>query len=486
MRLSLLLLLDLCCTPALCHGVQHVLQEASDFSSTRANANSIFNTVHSAMRQWGSSMNHNGMSLLPACIPQGTILYHGTRSPANVTGMEWLSFEIDHAELFAIGIVPSKSGANDEDDDPLLRPLLDPGWLHIFRTNRALDRLLYIDGMSAAKSPFGTLDSQDALLLNTTLDPLDDFVRAHRLCALGAEWGIEGFIRMEAGFEIVLCDFSDGLDLISRNKRPSARAAEGHNERFFLEYMRSVSERYFDIGASRVMLDFSSMVSAYFYPVNFSNPDSLSNHPRLVLTRPEELSFIRAELQHVLKRPRQFTGVHWQGVADLVVSRYQARLKFLAAGPPLSSFLSEVNHLLNVFVDYEAGSSMESSITQCASQYVQSITVSTPQDELLWDAITTVNRRICTALFEARGLLLGDGASSNGTIAATVLLQELTSWLDWSIWKRCPPCSHAEVCFIAMWPFGEPQDHFNPGCQDNVQMRKRHGWGSYWNNETDV
>jgi hypothetical protein len=45
------------------------------------NANYIFNSVHHAMRQWGSSLDHNGMSIFLATVPADTEFYHGTSSP---------------------------------------------------------------------------------------------------------------------------------------------------------------------------------------------------------------------------------------------------------------------------------------------------------------------------------------------------------------------------------------------------------------------
>jgi hypothetical protein len=41
------------------------------------------------------------MSFFPAYVPKGTLLYHGFSVPERVTGMEWLAFEIQHAEQHA-------------------------------------------------------------------------------------------------------------------------------------------------------------------------------------------------------------------------------------------------------------------------------------------------------------------------------------------------------------------------------------------------
>ena len=75
--------------------------------------------------------------------------------------------------------------------------------------------LLYVDGMGAAKSHIGTLDFQDSLLLDTrTADnPLaSERERADGLCALCGGWGLDGVVRMEAGFEVIKCDFAVGME----------------------------------------------------------------------------------------------------------------------------------------------------------------------------------------------------------------------------------------------------------------------------------
>ena len=65
------------------------------------NANHVFNAIHSSMRQWGSSLNHNGMSFFLATVSAGTQLYHGTSKAEEIEGMEWLAFEPEHALMFA-------------------------------------------------------------------------------------------------------------------------------------------------------------------------------------------------------------------------------------------------------------------------------------------------------------------------------------------------------------------------------------------------
>lgn len=69
--------------------------------------------------------------------------------------------------------------------------------------------MLYFDGFSAAKTLQGTLDLQDILAFGRPEGPppergLDDHQRASRLCEWGKQFGIEGFVREEATFEVFL------------------------------------------------------------------------------------------------------------------------------------------------------------------------------------------------------------------------------------------------------------------------------------------
>ena len=183
-------------------------------SEPLSNARHVFNAIESSMRQWGSSLNHNGMSFFLATLPAGTQLHHGTGSDVPVTGMEWLAFEPEHALRFAWNVHlcddpdkqhidelslkwswphnlahPSEFPSTQHDPRhqealghrPPRPPLcLTPGYIHTYSPTHPL-RLLYIDGQSAAKSLNGTLDSQDYILLHSFSRPdpvLNDGARA--------------------------------------------------------------------------------------------------------------------------------------------------------------------------------------------------------------------------------------------------------------------------------------------------------------------
>lgn len=95
----------------------------------------------------------------------------------------------------------------------------DVGYLHTYTPKHDL-RLVYVDGISAGKTKNGALDTQDMLILNSTTIPDGpmggEHARAEGMCNLTSTiWGgkIDGILRMESGFEIILCDFEKYLDL---------------------------------------------------------------------------------------------------------------------------------------------------------------------------------------------------------------------------------------------------------------------------------
>ncbi|EJU00467.1 hypothetical protein DACRYDRAFT_16916 [Dacryopinax primogenitus] len=74
----------------------------------------------------------------------------------------------------------------------------------------APSKLLYFDGAR-------TLDTQDVLLYGnvSTGTRWNPFGRIVELCDWGKQFGIDGFLRMEFDFEIMYCNFTNGMELIS-------------------------------------------------------------------------------------------------------------------------------------------------------------------------------------------------------------------------------------------------------------------------------
>ena len=57
-------------------------------------------------------------------------------------------------------------------------------------------KVLYFDGSSAAKIPFGTMDAQDLVAWGKIRpDWYNELQRLQGLCAWGKKYGIDGFVR---------------------------------------------------------------------------------------------------------------------------------------------------------------------------------------------------------------------------------------------------------------------------------------------------
>jgi hypothetical protein len=341
----------------------------------------------------------------------------------------------------------------------------------MYQTNRPL-KLLYIDGMSATACDFGPLDTQDIILLNFTSDKIDETKRAILLCELAEEWGVEGFIRMETGFEIIKCNFSDGLDFVSRKRRPDRAKDDSHNRMFLLERIREVTKRHHGIGGGRATLDYSSMISAYFYTTNLSNPDpnpALPSPPRLLFTDPEVISRIKSDLGHVLKVSLPHPSINWQDVAD--IKRYSDGLQSMASDLRQDEFRSEINMLLDLYIDYDF-SKLQDPIEVCSSHYLQPIQASTQQDVLLYSAFKAVTHRICETLFAVREELVikeTDGISdeSGSTVHSVELIRDLVTWLDWSTWKEYGQCAYHASLPCSRWQCRRPLQFTMPEYDGN-------------------
>ncbi|KAJ0124558.1 hypothetical protein J7T55_005896 [Diaporthe amygdali] len=546
-----------------------------DIKSAHDNAFAIFNSIHSAMRQWGSSVHHNGLSFYLATAPEGSVFYHGGYSTERPDSFEWLAFEIEHAAQFAasweftqsadlntmadtaldaqilktllrhrssharppsdpgrspnlhnklssqrpLGIVENNDEGDEDDDDddedPPTRPprfdKLRRGYLQLYRANRPLN-LLYIDGEAAAKCPLGSLDSQDLILLgrNKSSGPptWGEWPRAKQLCALADEWKhptgakIDGFIRMEAGFEIVYCDFSEqgGLDLVSV-QGSSFRNETGlppHQIDSVFEWLRASAARFHGHPAGRLDIDWSSMVSAFSYPMNLSNPDwHRQDLPRVVNATMESRLGVRARLRDVFAArggqevPKRRI-VNWQGVVDKIVTRFSERLQYMANNQwTHDRLLLALGTIVDPHISYTDHSPMSEhlAIDRCTQHYLDPSFLHpetwTPEDHAVATALERVSHTICDTLFHARRVLrAANGMMSSDSDAlvkeAQRTIVELMEQLRWTTWRECDGCASSdEICSIPMFPTGASEnDYFHPSCKNITEILRSFGyWG---------
>lgn len=538
---------------AIASGFPHVHGgEAPRSSSNGSNANHIFNAIHSSMRQFGSSLNHNGMSLFLATVPEGTEFYHGSPCPYRINDTQWLAFEPEHALIFARpfnkppgggkhghgppppppggkepgsrwwkgkgrkswprrpsplrpppshndkqppqgprhglqqpmkGSPPERPKLPGEDDD------LPFGYLHTYRTTRQL-RLLYVDGQSAAKSDKGTLDTQDWIIRDPfrpspprpsasspsqpspsspPSGPPGEAERAAEMCALANtvySSRIDGILRMEGGFEVILCDFAFLLSVVSISA-VSSPSHFGSPDGSSFDYYHAVAARYDGIGGQRVQLDYDGMLSLFSYPgaIYWDN----TGRPRVNRTS-SDIAGIRSILRHAIKTGQPEASVDWQGVADMIVSRYADRIEYIISGnvETLEDLKTELNSALRPFVDVEHRD-QEKEVERCAAQFWPA-GVKTKDLNTAAGAVRESYLTLCAELAMAsRAETFEQGMG---------IVKSLREWLGWTTWKRCRGCGVHEVCLLPIWPIGSEKDFEQPQCVSGMEFGEEHM--GYW------
>ncbi|KAI4849266.1 hypothetical protein E4T44_03448 [Aureobasidium sp. EXF-8845] len=350
------------------------------------------------------------------------------------------------------------------------------GYLHTYRTKHNL-RLLYVDGQSAAKSKKGTLDTQDVLLLKDTIDHdsgmFDEEERANQLCKLAREqWNnrIDGILRMEGGFEIILCDFAAHLEIVSiakTNPKAGGGFGGGGDNGDGFNYYRAVAARYHGIGGNRVVLDYEQFVSAFAYPGAVYFDDS--GRPR-INNESGSIDEVRQGVDKmVLRTADENKAVNWQAIVDMIVARYAERIEYLASGSltTLSTLQAEVDRALRPFIDYNIrNSTLE--IERCTSQFIPDH-VSTTSTNVAAQAIRELTHTLCTSLVVV--------SAQTDYTAALDQIKQLKDYLAWTTWKQCRGCTLDEICFLPIWPVGTAEDFEQPKCRSDVSLIP----GRYWN-----
>lgn len=475
-----------------------------------------------------------GVSFIPAYIPANTLMYHASSLPDIPEGFEWIAFDWEFSYNFA-GFnrgngrsrrpphgpggpnIPGTPGKPDSDTMPQLpekqdqEPLLKRGfpwrgisYFHTFRNTKPLDKVIFLDGASAAKSTTGEMDQQLILSRQKNInDRVNEYDAAEKICKWGKEFGLQGIIRLEIGFEMILCDFHTDIELVSSiilnnitelahlpYEKPIAKTPLEQKEEKLIDEWSSMrgyehlrAGAAVDHGDQRIKLDFSKMVT----PLNqtWINADPYKRRIHNLTDSLKEN--IIKEISTNLREPADpFKKTDWQLLTN------QFEVKF---GP----MLTLLNGTLNVFkTDNE--SNIEQALENTAVE-ISKITFNfvrrysddnikdakekerralkdavqdyvhltsplvTKADNLLYSSVHRVAHDVISSIFDlfytAREILeivyneLSEKRTDDLKIALLkqqTALVELLSALRWSIFTRCSQtCSWDEICYTPTW-----------------------------------
>ncbi|KAL1744342.1 hypothetical protein HDZ31DRAFT_82752 [Schizophyllum fasciatum] len=461
----------------------------------------IFETVGSLLQHWPNTRMRNGHNLVPGTVRPGTVLYHGTSKHAVPKVPEWLAVDPEHSYMFCRG--PGGAGC----------------WHLTLVAARALN-VLYFDGSSAAKMPGGPLDTQDLTAWGQTNDSWSmrrERQRIDDLCAWGKQYDLDGFVRMEMDFEIMYCDFSDGLEVVSflnlaaGGDMPAPAVATAFTG---FQSILSGSWSNFHPGDQRIELDFSRLTSFYdtdLFPslVGVRHGKERWDH-RIMGISEADTDTYAATLDAQLRASPSQSGIDWRTLIHVIVNRFAERLELLdyflnktaiddeAARLRWAKeaqshtrimltpyLLQSVSPPANATTDLSWASSPYELCSTVHTGYIASNPVVygslSNSERLILDAIEQTTKEICRTVTRmwAQGVLAGiddELAYADASIDAAGLqrltrtwaaeTRRLMGWLDWSVWVKCrPACSFEEICYLPTWPFfaGDDKGPGGPG-----------------------
>ncbi|KAK4156178.1 hypothetical protein C8A00DRAFT_12870 [Chaetomidium leptoderma] len=446
---------------------------ATDFSAV---APFIFDSVHGLLKQWPNSYAPNGHSIVAGTVPANTALYHASAQSSRLSKTAFFAFD---AEM-SVGIY---GGAGQSS-------------LHVYGTTRPLN-VIYFDGQSATLTPAGTLDSQMVVLQgNVPLYPsynlvYDDHQRALDFCRLAADLGIDGMVRMNAGFEVLVCDFdaSQVRELFITNNSvpnpeaenkslphdPNRQPPRGYGNVFAeqgsFEWLRSATWHYGGYGGNgglaepRIKLDLCRMVSFYDPALpslagahhggvvgnqTYENGWGLRRGHRLLEIDEDDVELVRTWLKDMASPSSgaRCSGVDWHAIFTAIQDQHGTRAREIAAvfewdrgteeeQNAIITRVHELSHaVLSVYVEYSSKTPKEVAIARCSSVYTMLVDPSTlgRPERLLYGAVETVLKKLCSwewDLFE-----WSEGHTSNylgkkskyGITARETLLDEINEY----------------------------------------------------------
>lgn len=494
------------------------------------NATAVFNEVNNAARQKNADLNPIGVSFIPAYLPVGTHLYHSTRNGGKIPdSFEWTAMDYEFSYNFAHfnrgkprsgrpgpppgghrgrkhhGNGPGGKSPFGKGPHGGPRPPFGSGNSNLltFEVTRPLDKLFYLGGASAAKSETGEMDTQYILSQAESYDVFDERWAAEQICSWGKKnGGIDGYIRLEIGFEVVICDFYEKLQLISNvtlsnvtellefppekfDKRSLKSPDEDELNRkrsSIIDGFQAMSgyeqyesgERVYS-GDDRILLDFSKLVT----PLNrtYINPDPYKR--RIYNISTDVKGQLLTELDTVLSTPNDpYSSTNWQ----VVTTNIEKKFGPILANLNTSFALYNVHKTLGVlganittytfnfyrrYVNYPEHNLSAEARKMAIWDYIHPyLPLKSRSDLLILSSLAKVQESLVDAMIESfelgRDLMSvytipnmpkeKRNALEKQALSLQTKIKSLLDTLNWPLFYRCRQnCKIGEMCFIPTW-----------------------------------
>ncbi|CDR40440.1 CYFA0S05e00518g1_1 [Cyberlindnera fabianii] len=490
---------------------------------TLENASAVFNTVQGALRAKNSQIQPIGVGFIPAYIPEGTLLYHGNGDGEVPDGPEWIAMDHEFSYNFIGDRANPKGNRTDDRHGPPgghkgpgdghgggknssrgggkwgkgnpLNPSNDHTTLFTFQVTKPLTRMILFDGSSAAKTDTGEMDQQGILARMDPEGSVNERTAADKICSWGKKFGLDGYIRIENGFEGVICDFKDKLAVVSNLKIEWSNdtlglplefeGAKGDDYGNLTSQIKAMASydwtkqgNIHDKREGRIQLDFRGFQT----PVNktYVSPDT---YLRRILNISDDVKeeIITGLETFLIKGSNPSAGTDWQLMTTEIVDKFAPLLQMLNRS--VSTFSEDESSLLNTaknltvfsnnfvrrFMNHEYANDSEAQLLHAKADAVNEYVhfLQEPQSEseiLIYSSLYTVTSSIVDVMFSSflagRDMLQTHylkEAPLAGHIdqlkALKAQISRVISTIQWeSTFYRCDRvCDWDEICYTPSW-----------------------------------
>lgn len=426
------------------------------------NASSIFNAVNGALKQKDNNLNPNGLTYFPAYIPANTPLYHATSKTEVPKSYEWIA--MDYEFSFNFGNLVRNQGPDAPNNL----------FLYTFKSRKPLDKLIYFDGASASKLRQGQMD-HELLLTGEDFDYIGEYEAAKIICEIGRPYGLQGLVRLEIGYEVILCNFSE-LELVSNItnypissvlfKEADEDDFTGAHGSLFTSITRQRSLEHLlsgersNSGDKRILIDYTKMVTAIT-----RSPLEKDPYLRRLYTLPANVKDdLVKEVWLNVKTPSKFHEQNdWQALTEHIEDKFGPLLlninNSLAAYPNESWAAEKIvrftyNYVRRYTNDDTSESKREVALAASAEDHVyHAFPLRTEAEHLIYTSIYSVHEVLFNAVFTSYECAKDILNSHECDLKKLKLrISTLINALHWLTFVRCHElCKDDEVCYTPTW-----------------------------------
>ncbi|KAJ6589070.1 hypothetical protein B0H19DRAFT_1102779 [Mycena capillaripes] len=293
------------------------------------------------------------------------------------------------------------------------------------------------------------------------------------LCDLAKTLGIDAYVRMHLNFEIMLCDFTNGVQVVTLTRLEDESAYPHHGFSFI--HSSAWHDHY--PGEIRIHIDLTHVISLYDVAlapslVSRRYGQTRRDHRILGIDARDTRAVIE-RVQAIPASPSK-SGIDWRALFQVIRDRYATRLEALQSvlledTSPQRAF-GVVQTSLVAYRLHSAVPPTGSDTTWAApffqlcatthTHFIESIRPDlTASEHLLLTSAQETIREICRTLVKiwAEGVLaLRDSATLPSSLTPKWRLDvdRLMKLLDWDVWVKCrPACAVDESCHLPGPPF---------------------------------